>query len=207
MTLQDKIQKLKKEKNALILAHNYVRDELQKAADYVGDSLELSRKAAQTNADFIVFCGVKFMAETAKILSPQATVLLPNLNAGCPMADNVEMENLQNFKSKNPDYKYIAYVNTTAQLKAEIDICCTSANVRKIIDSFDPEQNILFIPDKNLGQNALKDTKRKNMKLWNGVCPIHNKITIQMLCDAKKKISGRYDPHPPGGTSGNNTIC
>ena len=183
----DKIFRLKKAKNAIILAHNYVLGEVQDIADFTGDSLELSRKAsAIKDQDVVVFCGVKFMAETAKILSPEKTVLLPVLDAGCPMADMADVEGVRELKNKYPDAITICYVNSTAEVKTEVDICCTSGNAEKIISSIPKDKQIIFIPDKNLGANTAKKLGRE-MILWNGFCPTHMRITSEMVAKKKKE--------------------
>ncbi|MDR2192105.1 MAG: quinolinate synthase NadA [Endomicrobium sp.] len=170
----ERLNKLKKERNAVILAHIYQLPEIQDVADFVGDSLELSRKAAQTDADAIVFCGVHFMAETAAILSPDKKVLIPDVQAGCPMADMITAERLREFKKKYSGAKVVAYVNTSASVKAESDICCTSSNAVDIVKSVDAE-SIIFVPDRNLGAYVQKMSEKK-MILWNGFCPTHNNI-------------------------------
>ena len=172
--LEEQILKLKKDRNAVILAHNYQRGEIQDIADFVGDSLELSQKAAQTDADVIVFCGVHFMAETASILSPDKTVLLPDVNAGCPMADMINAEQLRQKKRELPDATVVTYINSSAEVKAESDYCCTSSNGVKIVESLD-SQEILFIPDQYLGQYIASKTGKK-MTLWPGYCPTHLRI-------------------------------
>lgn len=184
--LVDKILFLKKEKNAIILAHNYVLGEVQDIADFTGDSLELSRKAAAIKEqDVIVFCGVRFMAETAKILSPDKTVLLPVIDAGCPMADMADAKAVRELKKKYPDAVTVCYVNSTAEVKAEVDICCTSGNAEKIILSIPEDKEILFIPDRNLGVNISRKLGRK-MILWDGFCPTHMRIVPEILL--KKKL-------------------
>ena len=148
--LIDEIKKLKKEKNAVILAHCYEHAEIDEVADFVGDSLFLSRQAAKTDADIVVFCGVYFMAETAKILSPNKKVLLPNLSAGCAMADMINLQKIKDFKAKNPNIPVVCYVNSTAEVKSECDICCTSANAVDVVKSLNSNK-VLFVPDRNLG--------------------------------------------------------
>jgi quinolinate synthase len=166
------IEKLKKEKNAVILAHYYQDADIQDIADYIGDSLGLSQQAAKTDADIIVFAGVHFMAETAKILSPQKKVLLPDLKAGCSLADSCEPEKFAQFKSQHPDHLVISYVNCSAAIKALTDIVCTSTNAVQIVESLAPDQKIIFAPDKNLGSYIKKKTGR-NMVLWDGACMVH----------------------------------
>ncbi len=174
------ITKLKKEKNAIILAHYYQESAIQDIADYVGDSLGLSQKAAETKADIIVFAGVHFMAETAKILSPTKKVLLPDLNAGCSLAESCSAEDLATFKKKHPDHIVVTYVNASAGVKALSDLVCTSSNAKKIIDSIPEDQPIIFAPDKNLGAYINKITGR-DMLLWNGACIVHEAFAIDKL--------------------------
>jgi quinolinate synthase len=182
--LVKKIRKLEKKKNAVILAHNYQRPEVQNIATYVGDSLELSRKAAKTDADLIVFCGVRFMAETACILSPDKTVLMPDVKAGCPMANMITVASLNNLKYKHPKATVVCYVNTNADVKAHSDICCTSANAVNVVESvkgFD----VIFIPDKYLADYVSKKTE-KNIIPWNGFCPSHIKILPAHIKNKKR---------------------
>ncbi|MGI9532135.1 quinolinate synthase NadA [Lutimonas sp.] len=174
------IQKLKKEKNAVILAHYYQEPAIQDIADFVGDSLQLSYKAAEVDADLIVFAGVHFMAETAKILNPDKKVLLPDLNAGCSLSEACEAADLQAFKEKHPDHIVVTYVNTSADVKAISDICCTSSNAKKIVDSIPVDQPIIFAPDKNLGAYINKETGR-DMLLWEGACIVHEAFSIDKL--------------------------
>lgn len=174
------IKKLKKEKNAIILAHYYQEPAIQDIADFVGDSLQLSYKAAEADADLIVFAGVHFMAETAKILNPEKKVVLPDLNAGCSLSEACEAKDLQAFKDKHPDHIVVTYVNTSADVKAISDICCTSSNAKKIIDSIPIDQPIIFAPDKNLGAYINKVTGR-NMLLWEGACIVHEAFSIDKL--------------------------
>ena len=182
-----KIKEIKKNKNAVILAHNYQIGEVQDIADFVGDSLELSRKAAATTADLIIFCGVFFMAETAKILSPKKKVVLPDKNAGCPMADMITGEDVKKLRKENPDAIFVAYVNSSAEIKSLIDICCTSGNAIKVVNSLPIDKKIIFLPDKYLGDFVNKKTGR-HMELWNGYCPTHLKITPKDIEILKNKI-------------------
>jgi len=172
---QAELRRLAAERDAVILAHNYQRPEVQDAADFVGDSLELARKAAATPQSVILFCGVHFMAETAHILSPQKTVLMPDPRAGCPMANMVTAEGLRALKAQHPDAVVVAYVNTTAAVKAETDVCCTSSNAVEVVQRFAKDQPIIFVPDKNLGDWVERQTGRK-MILWDGFCPVHADI-------------------------------
>lgn len=181
----EEIKKLKKEKNAVILAHYYQEPAIQDIADFVGDSLQLSYKAAEVDADLIVFAGVHFMAETAKILNPDKKVVLPDLNAGCSLAEACEAKDLQAFKEKHPDHIVVTYVNTAADVKAISDICCTSSNAKKIIDSIPEDQPIIFAPDKNLGAYINKVTGR-NMLLWEGACIVHEAFSIDKLLNTHK---------------------
>ncbi|MEE8419590.1 MAG: quinolinate synthase NadA [Dehalococcoidales bacterium] len=173
--LLNKIYALKKSRNAIFLAHNYQLGEIQDIADFVGDSLELSQKAARTDADVILFCGVHFMAETASVLCPDKTVLLPNRHAGCPMASMITPAQLRKKKKEHPGAIVVCYVNTTAAVKAESDICCTSANAVKIVESLPPDKEIIFVPDQYLGSHVAAQTGRK-MILWPGFCNTHVRI-------------------------------
>lgn len=177
MSIPDRIMRLKQERNAVILAHNYQAGEVQDVADFVGDSLELSRQAAGTGADVVVFCGVHFMAETASILSPEKTVLLPDKHAGCPMANMITAEQLRTKKQELPRAAVVCYVNTSAEVKAESDICCTSANAVKVVESVDSDE-ILFIPDQYLGHYVSTRTTKK-IHFWPGYCPTHAKILAE----------------------------
>jgi quinolinate synthase len=183
-TLVNDILKLKDQRKAIILAHNYQLGEVQDIADFVGDSLDLSRQAANTNAEVIVFCGVGFMAETAKILSPDKTVLMPDLNAGCAMANMITLRQLKEMKRRHPEAVVVCYVNTTAEIKAESDYCCTSANAVKVVKSIPEEKEILFIPDKYLGDYASRQANRK-MILWEGFCPTHRRILAEDILKKK----------------------
>src|SRR5207247_7557423 len=171
-SLHDEVRELARTRNAVILAHNYQVPEVQDVADYVGDSLGLSREAAATDAETIVFCGVHFMAETAKILSPEKTVLIPDLDAGCSLAASISAQQLREWKVKHPGAVVVSYVNTTAEVKAESDYCCTSGNAQSVIEAIPPEQEILFLPDMYLGLWLEKVTGRK-MTIWLGECHVH----------------------------------
>src|SRR4026207_136657 len=171
--LKGTIKKLAKERNAVILAHNYERAEVQDVADFVGDSLGLSREAAKTKADVIVFCGVHFMAETAAILSPNKPVLLPDLAAGCSLASTIDAEALRHWKAEHPGAVVVSYVNTTAEVKAESDYCCTSGNAVEIVNSIPAHQDILFLPDMFLGAHVRRVTGRENIHVWMGECHVH----------------------------------
>ena len=186
-TLIENISRLRRERNAVILAHNYVSADIQAIADFCGDSLELSIKAAQTDAKMLVVCGVRFMAETAKILSPRATVVMVRPDAGCPMADMVDPEELNAYKAANPDTLLIAYVNTTAEVKALVDICCTSGNAEKIVSSIPADKKIMFLPDRNLGSNLINKLNRP-MELWHGYCPVHDAVTVEMINAMREKF-------------------
>ena len=181
--LLEKIKKLKAQRNAVILAHNYQMGEIQDFADFTGDSLGLSIKAAETDAEVIVFCGVRFMAETAAILSPEKTVLLPEKEAGCPMADMITAEQLRELKSKHPDALVVCYVNTSAEVKAESDYCCTSSNATEVVDSLPKDREIIFVPDRYLGQYVAEKSGR-DFIFWQGYCPTHVMITTD---DIKQK--------------------
>ena len=192
----DRIRQLKKEKNAVILAHYYTRPEVQDIADYLGDSLGLSQEAGKTDARIIVFCGVHFMAETAAIISPDKKILIPALGAGCSLAESITGYELREWKKANPDGIIVSYVNTTAEVKAWTDICCTSANALKVVQSIPPDRKILFVPDKNLGAWIRKVTGRE-MELWHGDCCVHERITTDHDPGKKPGLSsGRY-PHSP----------
>ncbi len=182
-SMQHQIRTWKEKRKAIILAHNYQSAEVQDVADLCGDSLELARKAAATDAETIVFCGVHFMAESAKILSPQKTVLLPVPEAGCPMADMVTAPSLAAFKQAHPDTAIVAYVNSSAEVKAESDYCCTSANAVTLVNAI-PERKILFVPDKNLGHWVKRHTD-KDVTLWDGFCATHDLITVADVVKAR----------------------
>lgn len=199
-TLSDEILRLKKARNAIILAHNYQVPEVQDIADVVGDSYSLSQHAANTSSDVIVFCGVHFMAESAKILSPDKTVLLPAKNAGCPMADMVTAPKLREMKAKYPDAAVVCYVNSSAEVKAESDICCTSSNALKVVQSLKNRQ-IIFVPDENLGSYVASKVKDKEVILWKGFCITHKRVKVeevqkirQLYPDAKILMHPECEP-------------
>jgi len=194
--LVEEINRLRKEKNAVILSHFYVEGELQDIADYVGDSLGLAQEAAKTDADMIVFVGVHFMAETAKILNPNKKVILPDLKASCSLAESAPAEAFAEFKAQYPDHKVITYVNATAALKTMSDIVCTSANAKKIIDSFPEDEKLIFGPDKNLG-NYLNSVTGRNMVLWDGACMVHEQYSVEKIIDLMDKYpDAEFIAHP-----------
>jgi len=194
--LVDEINRLRKEKNAVILSHFYVEGELQDIADYVGDSLGLAQEAAKTDADMIVFVGVHFMAETAKILNPGKKVILPDLKAGCSLAESAPAEAFAEFKAKYPDHKVITYVNATAALKTMSDIVCTSANAKKIVESFPEDEKLIFAPDKNLG-NYINSVTGRNMVLWDGACMVHEQYSVEKIIDLMEKYpDAEFIAHP-----------
>lgn len=182
---QEKIRNLLDKRNALLLVHNYQRPEIQDIADLCGDSLELSIKASQTDAEVIVFCGVHFMAETACILCPDKKVLIPVPTAGCPMADMITAKELKEKRQEMPDALVISYVNTTAEVKAESDLCCTSANAIQIVNSVEPSIQIFMTPDKNLAKYTKRHTDRK-ISYWDGYCPVHNNLSVEQVMNVKK---------------------
>jgi quinolinate synthase len=201
--LRERIASRKRELNAVILGHNYQRVEIQGVSDYLGDSLGLSQEAADTDADVIVFCGVHFMAETAKILSPRKMVLMPDLRAGCPMADFVTGESLRRLKAQFPGAAVVAYVNSTAEVKAESDICCTSSNAVQVVESFPRDRTILFVPDRNLARYAAERSGRPSLTTgevrdpeaiepgsivaWDGYCYVHDDLVLDELADARRR--------------------
>jgi len=188
--LKDEILKLKKQKDVVILAHNYQIPEVQDIADFTGDSLGLSRQAAKVKQKTILFCGVNFMAETAAIISPQKKVLLPDLEAGCSLSDSITVDELKNWKKQYPDAIVVGYVNTTAEIKAELDYCCTSSNAVNVVSSISEEKDILFLPDMFLGAYVAKMTQRKNIRIWAGECHVHAGITA---ADVIEKLNSMND--------------
>lgn len=194
--LIQEIIRLKKEKNAIILAHYYQDENIQEIADFIGDSLELAKKAQNTDADIIVFAGVHFMAETAKILNPNKKVVLPDWNAGCSLADGCPPEDFKLFKEQHPDHIVVTYINCSAQIKALSDLVCTSANAKKIIESIPVEQKIIFAPDENLGKYLQKETKRE-LVLWKGSCVVHEAFSLDKLIEIyNKKPTAKIAAHP-----------
>ena len=196
LDLFHEIERLKKEKNAVLLAHYYQEPDIQDVADYIGDSLGLAQQAAKTNADMIVFAGVHFMAETAKILNPSKKVLLPDLKAGCSLADSAPADLFKAFKAKHPNHIVISYINCSADIKALSDIICTSSNAQKIIESVPEDQPIIFAPDKNLGAYLNKKTGR-NMVLWNGACMVHEIFSLEKIVKLKlRHPNAKLIAHP-----------
>jgi quinolinate synthase len=193
--LKERLLQLKKERNAIILAHYYQRDEIQEVADFRGDSFLLAQKAAQTEADVIVFCGVHFMGESAKILAPNKTVIIPDERAGCPMADMVNVEGLRALKRQHPNATVVSYINTSADVKSETDICCTSANAVKVIESVESDE-IIWVPDKNLGDYVSKFTNKK-MIIWEGYCNTHDMLTVKDVEEMKAQYpDAQFVVHP-----------
>ncbi|MBS1834956.1 MAG: quinolinate synthase NadA [Acidobacteria bacterium] len=185
LSIEEEILDLKKRRNAIILAHHYQEDEIQELADHIGDSLELSRKAQQSKADVIVFCGVVFMGETAKLLSPSSIVVVPDMNAGCSLVDSCPADQVRAVKRKYPDHVVVSYINTSAAVKAESDIICTSRNAVDVVNSVPKEKPILFLPDINLGNYVKKQTGRENMMIWQGACIVHATFVAKRLEKAK----------------------
>ncbi len=183
----DRIEQLKREKNAVILAHYYTTPDVQAAADFLGDSLALSIRAQQTEAKTILFAGVHFMAETAKVLCPEKKVLIPCLEAGCSLAESCDAADFAAFKAQYPDHKVVSYVNTTVGVKALTDICCTSSNALKVVESIPAEQPVIFAPDRNLGGYIKKLTGRQNMVLWDGACHVHEEFSLEKLLQLKRQ--------------------
>ena len=197
LDLFEEIEKLKKEKNAIILAHYYQDADIQDIADYIGDSLGLSQQAASTDAEIIVFAGVHFMAETAKMLSPHKKVILPDLKAGCSLADSCPPHLFRKFKEKYPDHKVVSYINCTAELKTLTDVCCTSTNAMHIINSFPADQPIIFAPDINLGRYLKKQSGRENMVLWNGSCMVHEIFSHEKITKLQlRHPAAKFIAHP-----------
>ena len=184
-SISDEILELKKRRKAILLAHHYQEPEIQELADVIGDSLELARKAREFEGEVIAFCGVWFMAETAKVLNPERIVVVPDRGAGCSLVDSCPVEPVREFKRNHPDYVVVSYINTSIEVKAESDILCTSRNEVKIVNSIPEEKPILFLPDANLGNWVQKQTGRKNMKIWQGACIVHATFPARRLTEAK----------------------
>lgn len=197
LDLFEEINRLKKEKNAIILAHYYQEADIQDIADYIGDSLGLSQQAAKTDADIIVFAGVHFMAETAKMLSPHKKVLLPDLKAGCSLADSCPAPVFRKFREQHPDHVVVSYINCTAELKTLTDICCTSTNAVQVINSIPADQPVIFAPDINLGKYLQKKTGRQNMILWNGACMVHEIFSHEKIVKLRQRHpNAKFIAHP-----------
>ena len=196
MNTREYILELKAQRKAVILAHNYQPPDIQDIADMTGDSLELSRRAAETTAEAIVFCGVAFMAETAAILNPEKIVLLPRIDAGCPMADMIAPADVLRIREQHPGVPIVTYVNSTAAVKAESDVCCTSANSIQVVESFTEAEAVYMAPDQNLAMYTARHT-RKNVLYWNGYCPIHHHLTAEQVMDRKRQHPGAlFIAHP-----------
>src|SRR5580658_4662935 len=187
-TLSEEIFDLKRQRHAILLAHHYQDPEIQELADVVGDSLELARKAMLYEGDVIAFCGVWFMAETAKVLNPTRIVVAPDREAGCSLVDSCKAEDVQEYRRRNPDHVIVSYINTSVEVKAESDILCTSRNAVKIVNSIPPDKPILFLPDRNLGNYVQQQTGRENMKIWQGACIVHETFPVRRLLDAKAEF-------------------
>lgn len=193
--LRERLMELKKERNAIILAHYYQRDEIQEVADFRGDSFLLAQKAAQTDAEVIVFCGVHFMGESAKILAPNKTVIIPDERAGCPMADMVNVDGLRKLKAQHPNATVVTYINSSAEIKAETDICCTSANALNVVNSVEGDE-VIWVPDKNLGHYVQQNTDKK-MIIWEGYCNTHDMLTVKDVEEMKEKYpNAQFVVHP-----------
>jgi quinolinate synthase len=184
-TLSEEILDLKRQRRAILLAHHYQEPEIQEIADVVGDSLELARKARQYDGDVIAFCGVWFMAETAKVLNPERIVVAPDREAGCSLVESCQAEDVREYRRRNPDHVIISYINTSVEVKAESDILCTSRNAVKVVNSIPADKTVLFLPDRNLGAWVQRETGRANMKIWQGSCIVHNTFPSRRLLEAK----------------------
>ncbi|MCK5280779.1 MAG: quinolinate synthase NadA [Cyclobacteriaceae bacterium] len=196
INLEEEINRLKKEKNAIILGHFYITSDLQDISDFIGDSLGLSQKVEKTDADIIVFLGVHFMAETAKILNPAKKVLIPDLNAGCSLAESAPADKFAAFKADHPDHKVISYINCSADIKALSDVICTSSNAESIVNSFDTDEKLIFAPDKNLG-NYINSQTGRNMVLWDGACMVHEKYSLEKILELKdQQPDAEFIAHP-----------
>jgi quinolinate synthase len=187
-TVAEEILDLKRDRRAILLAHHYQEAEIQELADFVGDSLELARKAKEASGDVIAFCGVWFMAETAKVLNPSRTVIVPDKEASCSLVQSCPVEPIREYRLRHPDHVIVSYINTSIEVKAESDILCTSRNAVRIVNSIPASQTVLFLPDKNLGAYVQRETGRKNMKIWQGSCIVHNTFPLRRLLDAKAQF-------------------
>jgi len=184
-SIADEILDLKRERRAIILAHHYQEAEIQEIADFTGDSLELARAARDAEGDVIAFCGVWFMAETAKVLSPTRTVIVPDKDASCSLVEGCAVEPIREYRRRNPDHVIVSYINTSIEVKAESDILCTSRNAVKIVNSIPADKTVLFLPDRNLGNYVKRETGRENLKIWQGSCIVHNTFPVRRLLEAK----------------------
>ena len=184
-TLAEEILDLKRDRRAILLAHHYQDAEIQELADFVGDSLELARKAKEAEGDVIVFCGVWFMAETAKVLNPSRVVVVPDQDASCSLVDSCPVEPIREYRRRNPDHVIVSYINTSIEVKAESDLLCTSRNAVQVVNSIPPERMVLFLPDRNLGAYVQQQTGRQNMKIWQGSCIVHNTFPVRRLLESK----------------------
>jgi len=191
-TVAEEILDLKRERRAILLAHHYQESEIQELADFVGDSLELARKARAAEGDVIAFCGVWFMAETAKVLNPSRIVIVPDKEASCSLVQSCPVEPIREFRRRNPDHVVVSYINTSIEVKAESDILCTSRNAVRVVNSIPADKPILFLPDKNLGAYVQRETGRKNMKIWQGACIVHNTFPLRRLLDAKAEFPNAF---------------
>jgi quinolinate synthase len=189
-TIAEEILELRKERRAILLAHHYQESEIQELADWIGDSLELARKARDFQGDVIAFCGVWFMAETAKVLNPERTVVVPDSEAGCSLVDACPVEQVRAYRRRNPDHVIVSYVNTSVDVKAESDILCTSRNAVQVVNSIPPEKTVLFLPDRNLGSYVKRQTGRENMKIWQGTCIVHATFAARRLSAAQAEHPG-----------------
>jgi quinolinate synthase len=200
LTWQDEVRRLARERDAVVLAHNYQEPAIQDVADHVGDSLALSRIAADTDASTLVFCGVHFMAETAKLLSPDKTVLIPTARAGCSLADTIDADQLRAWKAQHPGAAVVAYVNTSAEVKAEADVCCTSSNAVEVVNSIPADQPVLFLPDQFLGEHVRRQTGRTNMEVWMGECHVHAGISpVELRAQVAASPEAEVLVHPECG--------
>ncbi|MGA2434085.1 MAG: quinolinate synthase NadA [Bryobacteraceae bacterium] len=189
-SLAEEILELKRERRAIILAHHYQESEIQDLADSIGDSLELARRAREFEGDVIAFCGVWFMAETAKVLNPGRTVVVPDREASCSLVESCPVEPVREFRRRNPEYAIVSYINTSVEVKAESDILCTSRNAVDVVNSIPREQPVLFLPDRNLGNYVQRKTGRENMKIWQGTCVVHATFTARRLAEARAEFPG-----------------
>jgi len=194
-TLAEEILDLKQERRAILLAHHYQEAEIQELADWVGDSLELARKARDFEGDVIAFCGVWFMAETAKVLNPHRTVVVPDKDASCSLVESCPVEPVRAYRRSHPDHVIVSYINTSIEVKAESDILCTSRNAVQIVNSIPPDKTVLFLPDRNLGNYVKQQTGRQNMRIWQGTCVVHATFPVRRLIDARADHTGNHDRH------------